>query len=395
MSELVPRREVQGLYVHVPFCASDCAYCAFSREVPKSRDAIAGYLEALSREVDFWLAGFGGALTPATIYVGGGTPTYLTPSEWAELSRSVDRLVSRERVSEVTVEANPETLTAERLAALRAFGATRISIGAQSTRADMLAFLDRRHDWARVVSAVTEVRRAPGLFVSLDLIYGIPGSTLETWSETLRVTLALDPDHLSAYCLSYEEGTSLAKRKAKGDLTGLPDTVQRAQYDRLVEATARAGLERYEVSNFGRKAAWSEHNRLYWTRRPTLGIGPSAHSFLSTGRSWNHSRRTTWEAALAAGAAPIAGHERLGPGEVTAEVLMQLRIASGIPKAWVPERAETFWRRAETLAGEGLLEVDGRGLRLAREGWFVSDGIIADLLAALEHDSVAIPAVPA
>jgi len=379
-------RAVRGLYVHVPFCASDCAYCAFSREVPRDRSAIASYLAALDREVDYWLDAAGAPLTPETVYVGGGTPTFLTPEEWSGFSTIVARLISKERLVEVSIEANPETVDAERLTGLSAFGLTRLSIGAQSTHAATLAFLDRRHGWPAVERAILAARSLPGVSVSLDLIYGVPGLTLAAWEETLQRVLDTRPDHVSAYCLSYEEGTSLAKRKARGDLQGLGDDAQRAQYDALACRLPAAGLARYEVSNFGKEAAWSRHNLNYWTRGTFLGIGPSAHSFHSGCRAFNHTKRRAWEDSLAAGSGPVAGFERPGPREITAEALMQLRIAAGVPAAWFPRTARHTWNRLDALSAGGLLAVCDGQVRLEDPGYFVSDGVIAELLLALERD---------
>lgn len=397
-------RSIAGVYLHVPFCASDCAYCAFAREVPASRDAVGSYLDGLERETRYFAERLGGKLLPRTLYIGGGTPTFLTPVEWDRLEAAVLVLVDPSALEEVTVEANPESTTPVRLDRLRAFGMTRLSLGAQAFAAPTLAMLDRTHDWDRVATAVSLARRDAGLVVSLDLIYGIPGLTDSMWSRTLDEALALSPDHLSAYCLSYEEGSSLAKRRAAGLLEGQSDDMQRAAYDLLVARAEGAGLHRYEVSNFGTGRGRSRHNLGYWEGRDYLGLGPSAHSHVAPWRFRNHTRREAWQVALASGSAPIAAAELLGERERAAERLMRLRVSSGVPCTQLPDPGGAFWTRVQVLADAGLVCVvtregaevpsvhpggEGTRLCLTRGAFFVSDGVVADLLAAWDEEMAA------
>ncbi len=374
---------VHGVYVHVPFCASDCAYCAFSREVPPDRHAVSAYLDALSAEIDVWRERFGGPLRPQTLYVGGGTPTFLTPDEIARLVSMLARLVRPDRLVEVTVESNPESTTPERLTAYAALGLTRVSIGAQSHTARLLAVLDRTHDWtavARAVDAARSIASAPA--VSLDLIYAIPGQTLDEWRASLEAALRLAPAHLSAYCLGYEEGTALGRRRGRGELTGLPDDVQRAMYDVLVASASAAGLPRYEVSNFGTEITRSRHNLGYWRREEMLGIGPSAHSFLAGRRFWNHPTRVRWQEALSGRREPVAGYEVLDDAAVVGEELMRLRMVEGASRERFAGAPPAFWREVDRLVEAGLLEPDPDRLRLSTDAFFVSDGLVAELWAA-------------
>jgi oxygen-independent coproporphyrinogen-3 oxidase len=375
--------EVSGLYVHVPFCAADCAYCAFAREVPGSRADVGRYLDALALEVEHWIRELGGEIRPRTLYVGGGTPTFLRPDEWSRFAAILGRFVRRDRTVEVTVEANPESLTPNRLPMLEAFGVTRLSLGAQSTHAEHLALLGRTHDWRAVETAVERARAIPEVALSLDLIYGIPGLSLDAWEETLDRTLAMVPDHLSAYCLSYEEGTSLTRRRGRGELVPQTDDLQRAQYDTLVARARGAGLDRYEVSNFGTPRGRSHHNLGYWRGSPYLGLGPSAHSQLGDRRFWNHSRRLRWDESLAAGQGPVKGIEVLGPDERRVELLMRLRLDEGIALVELPAGGAVALRLAQ-LEEEGLVVRSGGRLRVTDAGAFLSDGIAADLLAVWE-----------
>jgi len=376
--------DIRGLYVHVPFCASDCAYCAFAREVPSSRDAVGHYLLGLAREVDHWLDAAGAPIRPETIYVGGGTPTFLRPDEWSRFAAILGRLVARDRTVEVTVEANPESLTPNRLPMLEAFGVTRISLGAQSSHGRELALLGRTHHWRTVEVAASRVRTLPGVALSLDLIYGVPGLTLDRWDETLDAALAVAPDHLSAYCLSYEEGTSLSRKRARGELLVPDDDLQRRQYEGLVTRARGAGLERYEVSNFGTARGRSRHNLGYWRGSPYLGLGPSAHSQVGDRRFWNHPRRSRWEAGLAAGEGPIGGAEHLGPRERRVELLMRLRLDEGIPRTLLPVEGPVI-DRLTALEEEGLVTRTDHRVAVTDAGAFVSDGIAVELLDAWDR----------
>lgn len=375
---------IRGLYVHVPFCASDCAYCAFAREVPTSRAAVGHYLTGLAREVDHWLAVFGEPICPETIYVGGGTPTFLRPEEWSRFAAILGRLVRRDRTIEVTVEANPESLTPNRLPMLAAFGVTRLSLGAQSSHGRELSVLGRTHDWRTVEVAASRARTLDGVAVSLDLIYGVPGLSLERWEATLDAALVVAPDHLSAYCLSYEEGTALTRKRRLGELRVPDDDLQRAQYERLVARARGAGLARYEVSNFGTDRGRSRHNLGYWRGVPYLGVGPSAHSQVGDRRFWNHPRRSRWESALAEGAGPVGGDEHLGDRERRVELLMRLRLDEGVAASALPGEGPVIDRIAQ-LEEEGLVTRTADRVAVTDAGAFLSDGIAADLLEAWDR----------
>jgi oxygen-independent coproporphyrinogen-3 oxidase len=380
---------IEGVYVHVPFCASDCAYCAFSREVAADRRAFDVYLDHLEIEAEWWRRRLGGRIEPRTIYVGGGTPSLLGAGEWARLGAIVDGLIDRRRVVEITVEANPESATPERIADLRRFGMNRLSLGGQSSHPATLELLGRRHAWSHVVDCVRRARLVDGLAVSVDLIYGVPGLHAGAWRDTLAATLDLGIDHLSAYCLSFEEGSSLAARRASGALSDQSDEVQRVAYEALVRAAEAAGLARYEVSNFARAGAECVHNLGYWRGDPYLGLGPSAHGASGGRRFRNHTRRRAWQDALRGGLGPIAGVEQIGPAERAAEILMRLRLVEGVPRALLPAAGGAFGARVEVLANEGLLAGAGDRLRIGRDAFFVGDGIMADLLAAWEQDAFA------
>lgn len=383
-------RDVSGVYVHVPFCAADCAYCVFSREVPADRSAVASYLIGLEREADYWRARAGAAIRPETVYVGGGTPTYLTPGEIRTFGHHLRRLVDVASVAEFTVEANPESVDEERLAAWVSLGATRVSIGAQSHAAGTLTLLGRTHDWRAVERAVAEARRHP-LDVSVDLIYGVPGQGAGEWAASLAAVLALEPDHVSAYGLTFEEGSALSAKRAAGALAAVGDDAQRVAYDTLVAHAARASFDRYEISNFARAGKACRHNLGYWRRTPYLGLGPSAHGFLGHVRLRNHARRPRWEARLEAGEGPVAAVDVLDEGARVTESLMRLRTREGLPLSALPEPSPRFRARLDTLSDAGLLEREAGWVRLTESAFFLCDGITADLLSVWDEASAHAP----
>ncbi len=378
------RQSIQGLYLHVPFCAAECAYCGFYREVPRDRLGVAGYLAALGQEAAYWRERFGGPVAPETLYVGGGTPSFLTPGELEHLARILSSILDRSQLREVTVEANPESASWSALEAMRRLGMTRLSLGVQSCHPSILALLGRRHGWPDVLRSVASARCFPDLRLNLDLIYGVPTLGLGAWRETVRSALDLRPDHLSAYCLTFEEGSALARRVAGGELSQEPEEVQRDCYEALVVLARAAGLERYEVSNFAVPGREARHNLGYWRGGGYLGLGPSAHSAVAGLRLWNLKPLAVWRAALDAGKGPLAGWERITDEMAVGECLMRLRLAEGIPRSRVRETALGFWSRIRVLEREGLVKVQRERLTLTDDAFFVSDAVISDLWAAWE-----------
>ncbi len=382
------RGEVSGLYVHVPFCAAECGYCAFSREILRDGNDVSEYLTALSREVEFWLRSLGGRIRPDTLFIGGGTPTMLSSDDWRVMEEVLAPLLDRARLQELSVEGNPESTDGDRLDAMMRFGMTRLSLGAQSSDPDVLDLLDRCHGWNQVVTAVETAKESTSVAISLDLIYGVPSQDVESWAATLDAALALGPDHLSAYCLSYEEGSAITRRRAARTLTPLPESEQRACYERLVEVTRSAGLDRYEISNFARPGHACRHNLDVWRGGTFLGIGPSAHSSMGGYRLRNRKRREEWQRALDESAGPIDRLERIGTEEERGERLMRLRIAEGVPCDGLPPTGGAFWDRVEILRGEGLLTIEEEHLRLTDRACFVSDELISDLWSAWDRQVV-------
>jgi len=368
-----------GLYVHAPFCVHKCGYCDFY-SVTDQRDRQAAWADAVIDELDAMLGRVD--LTPETIYVGGGTPTLLSAAVWQSLlDRLADRLDLAAAV-EFTVEANPETVTAELLDTLVAGGVDRVSVGCQSFQPGLLATLERAHDPASVRAAVALARAAGIDNVSLDHIYAIPGETLEQLHADLDALLDLRPDHLSCYSLIFEPGTALTARRDLGRVDALDNDLEADMYRRVIDRLDVAGYDHYEVSNWARPGHACRHNLAYWTDRNWLGVGPSAASHVAGLRWKNQPHLGRYLASP--GNPPVVDVERLDPDAAIGETLMlRLRLRDGVTIGWLDERVPTGTARRETIdryALAGLFEHDDARLRLSPRGLMVADTLLAELL---------------
>jgi oxygen-independent coproporphyrinogen-3 oxidase len=370
-----------GLYVHVPFCAVRCAYCDFSSGA-LSPGAVERWLEALDREAE-WRAPRAASAEFSSVFFGGGTPSALPPRAFRRAWRSIARRFRVASGAEVTLEANPESVSAARLEAWAESGVNRLSMGAQSFHADELGRLGRAHGPGRPAAAFALARAHGFVNLSLDLMFGFPGHTLERWRATLERALELAPEHLSAYCFISEAGTPLGDAALCG-AAALPEPAEQAeQYALLEDATARAGFVPYETSNFCRPGREARHNLVYWLRRPYVGLGPSAHGLWEGERWGNHYSLARWAEALEAGRAPEAERERETADSVADEVLMLgLRLAGGLrPGDHAPPvrgvLLERHGRGLERAVAAGRLETHEAGWRVPRAARFVADDVIA------------------
>jgi putative oxygen-independent coproporphyrinogen III oxidase len=381
---IVPATDVDfGVYLHIPFCRVRCGYCDFNTY---TADELRGerredYPDAVSREIAMATRVLGDERRPArTVFFGGGTPTLLPPDALARMLDDVRDAFGIAADAEVTVEANPDTVTLESLRRLADAGVTRVSIGMQSAVPHVLAALDRTHDPANVATAVAAARGA-GLAVSLDLIYGAPGETLEDWRTSVRTALALQPDHLSAYALIIEDGTKLARRIRRGEVPAPDDDLQAEMYELVDDLTAAAGFEWYEVSNWARSDAQrSRHNLAYWRGTDWWGFGPGAHSHVAGVRWWNVKHPAAYAQRLAQGVSPAAAREIPDAEARTLErVLLESRIRDGLPIDAVPGERRTA---VAGLIADGLIEgpdaLRGRVV-LTRRGRLLADAVVRAL----------------
>ena len=378
-------RQPFGIYVHVPFCRTRCGYCDFNTYTATelgpgaSRDSYPGLAAAevrLARRV------LGAPSLPVTsVFFGGGTPTLLSPAALAEILRAIDGEFGLARDAEVTVEANPETVDERVLAALRASGMTRISLGMQSAVPHVLAVLDRVHEPGRPARCAQWARAAGFAHVSLDLIYGTPGESDADWRESLAAALAAGPDHISAYALIVEEGTALAARVGRGEVAAPDDDVMADRYLVADEVLAAHGLAWYEISNWAAcDAARCRHNLLYWTGGDWWGIGPGAHSHVGGTRWWNVKHPAAYAARISAGRSPALAREVLtGPERRLERILLMTRLAGGCPLAELEPggRLAAADAVARGLAAEAPY-ASGQVV-LTRRGRLLADAVVRDL----------------
>jgi oxygen-independent coproporphyrinogen-3 oxidase len=376
-----------AVYVHVPFCATRCGYCDFNTYTAselKDGAGRGGYVDAVLGELALARRVLGDAAPPVeTVFLGGGTPTLLAPAELARILYGVEEAFGLAPGAEVTTEANPESVDAGSLSALRAAGFTRISIGMQSAVPHVLATLERTHTPGRAAAAATEARAAGFEHVSLDLIYGTPGESEEDWRSSLAAALAAEPDHLSAYALIVEPGTRLAAQIHRGALPAVDDDVLAERYELADAALGAAGLEWYEVSNWAAAPdAVCRHNLGYWRGGDWWGIGPGAHSHVGGVRWWNVLHPTTYAARLAERASPAAGRELLDAETRQVErVMLELRLAEGLDLAVLDAAGRAAARQAadDGLADPHALTAEDR-VRLTLRGRLLADAVVRALL---------------
>ena len=400
-----PMQDGVSLYVHVPFCLSKCPYCDFNtyQGIESQFD---DYLGAVVAEIAGWSRALGGP-TLNTIFLGGGTPSYLPDGEVARILDAVGSAYPVRMDAEVTAECNPNDLTIERCADLRAAGVNRVSIGVQSMDNGLLAMLGRRHDADEAATALERCRSVGFDNVNLDLMYGLPEQTLEQWKNTVERTVALGPEHLSLYALTLEEGTPLRRWVEQGRLPEPDPDLAADMYDLARAALAAAGYRHYEISNWSRDGRESEHNLAYWRNLQWLGVGPGAHSSLGGCRFWTVRspreyvvRAAEWAQESGAsgswssvspdhiGAVPTVDDlEVIDEKTAAAETMfLGLRLLDGMDLADASRKVRVdlalrYERELAELAEDGLLvwEADGR-VRLAEEAYLVANQVFTRFL---------------
>jgi oxygen-independent coproporphyrinogen-3 oxidase len=365
-----------GLYVHVPFCSALCPYCDFAVVVGR-RELHQRYCEALVEEA----GASGWSETATSVFVGGGTPTFLDASLLAGTLQWMSGAVPIAIDAEVTVEANPESATEATLRTLRAAAVNRLSIGAQSFRPHVLRALGRSHSVEDIGRAVAAARAAGFDNVSLDLIYGGPGESDEDWQATLDAAVSLAPEHLSCYALTIEERTAFGRAVARGRMPAPDEDALADRYETACAALGRAGYAHYEVSNWAKPGWASRQNLLYWTQGNYLGLGVGAHSHRDGARWWNARSLSRY---LADPARARAGEERLDPGARAEEWLsLRLRLVEGFDVAEAERRlGRTLAEVLSSLEREGLARLDRGRAALTTRGMLLENAVTARLLAA-------------
>ena len=365
-----------GLYVHVPFCAALCPYCDFAVVVGRA-DAHARYCDALLAEAD--AAGFDGPF--GSVFVGGGTPTFVEPDLLVGALRRLRDRVGWDEGAEFTIEANPDSVGIPGLRAYAAAGVNRVSIGAQSFAPHVLRALGRTHDPSAVDAAVAAARTAGIAAVGLDLIYGSTDETTEDWLSSLRSAIALEPDHISCYALTIEERTAFGRAVESGEMPEPDHDALAERYELAAEMLGVAGYEHYEISNWARPGARCAHNLTYWTQGDYLGLGVGAHSHRDGTRWWNTRSLSRY---LADPTRAREGEEHLG-GVARAEewLMLRLRLLDGLDVRDATARlGRDLGDAAASLERDGLIERRDATLRLTLRGMLLENEVAGRLLAA-------------
>lgn len=359
--------ETAGIYVHVPFCLTRCGYCDFNAHA--GLEALQPrYLRALLAEASLAAPAWQG-VEVSSIFLGGGTPTTMQPADLKALLAHLRDRFDVTGDAEITIEANPDTVDEATLAQLHASGYERISIGAQSFDLDVLARLERLHDPASVRRAFAAARAAGYRNVNLDLIYGVDGESVDSWERTVRETVALGPEHVSAYALTIEPATPLGRQVAAGERPEPDPDVQAEMFEIACRVLGDDGYHHYEISNWARPGYECRHNLGYWERRPYVGLGAGAHSYRDATRWWNTRPPETYLSQVEAGSLPVGGSETLEPSDAyLEEVFLKLRILEGVPASWFePATYEPFLDAGLLTDDTGRLVPTERGMLLLNE----------------------------
>lgn len=376
-----------GLYIHIPFCKSRCIYCGFystTADHLRQRYVDALCMEARQRPTD---------LPIETIYLGGGTPSQLAPAQLRQLFDALYNIYKVSSSAEVTIECNPDDVTADYATALSQFPVNRVSMGAQTFDDQRLRFLHRRHTASQVPQAVHRLREAGIRNISIDLMYGFPDETLDDWQHDIDAALSLDVDHLSAYCLMIEEGTALyelmktpclggeTKPSLNREDLGESEELERQMYEHLIDRLTAAGYEHYEISNFARPGLRSRHNNSYWTDIPYIGLGAAAHSYDGHQRRWNPDDIHLYIKGIETGHPESESEPIDDATHYNDRVMLSLRTCEGLDLSSLTAQDTAYLLPlAQKYIDEGLLVLSGNHLRLSRQGLFVSDMVMADLM---------------
>ena len=371
-----------GIYIHIPFCKRRCIYCDFFSTTQSEKKA--EYVHALVRELEM-RKDYVGDEEIETIYLGGGTPSQLSHEELEEIFAYIYKVYKVTPDAEITLEANPDDLTPEYVSMLRTLPVNRISMGIQTFQEETLKLLHRRHTAQQAIEAFRRCREAGFQNISIDLMYGLPGETLETWEQDLQQAIDLHPEHISAYHLIYEEGTTLWNLREQNKVEEAEEELSLTLFKTLIERLTKAGYQHYEISNFCLPGLHSRHNSSYWTGKKYLGCGPSAHSFDGISRQWNVSSLEKYLEGIRSNQLDFELENLDLYTRYNDFVITSIRTCWGMPLAQLRTTyGDSLYnyclRMAKPHIGQGVLEIKEDTLKLTPQGIFISDGIMSDLL---------------
>ncbi|HWR59647.1 MAG TPA: radical SAM family heme chaperone HemW [Thermodesulfovibrionales bacterium] len=370
------------LYIHIPFCVKKCIYCDFL-SVPYDNALAMNYVSSITKELELRKHT---ARTLKSVYIGGGTPTTVPTPDLIRILRKIKDSFDIAPDAEITIEANPGTTGKETFTALYESGINRISLGAQSFNEDELKLLGRIHDSSDALRSIVGARHAGITNISIDLIYGIPGQTLDAWSHTVSEAIEISPEHISAYELTIEDGTPLHKLIAKGEMEKPDEEIIVDMYYHAIDRFAKAGYGQYEISNFARPGFECRHNLNYWNRGQYIGVGAAAHSFIENERTRNTDDIEKYIRATQGGKLAVEENNVISPADAAKELIfLGLRKTEGLKIAECRNiLGIDIAKTSKDLIAEGLLVSDSGRLRLTKKGIVVSTSVIAELLEGME-----------
>jgi oxygen-independent coproporphyrinogen-3 oxidase len=364
---------IRHIYVHVPFCARICPYCAFYKDL-LDRSQTSLFCEALLRDLDQQCAEL--TLLPEAIYFGGGTPTALTTTQLGFLLRGFQERLDLSSLAEWTIEANPGSVSSRKAALLHELGVTRVSLGVQSWDNELLKILGREHNSHQAEQSFRILRSAGFSNINIDLMFGLPGQTIDQWKCTLEKTIGLQPDHISAYCLTYEEDTEFFLRHARGELRQDTDA-DAAFFEMAMTMLEDAGYDQYEISNYARPGFTSVHNRAYWLGKDYLGVGPSAFSTVGMFRWQNLCDYRSYTDRVLSGQSPRGFSENLTSKMKRSErIALSLRTREGVSA----RELNAFREETSEFMSLGLLRKSNGNFLLTRKGKSLADSVTGALM---------------
>jgi oxygen-independent coproporphyrinogen III oxidase len=371
-----------GIYIHIPFCRKKCFYCDFYKTTAVVKKPL--FLQSLHNEIRRQKDYLGGE-SVGTIYFGGGTPSVLSINELSSILVDLGQHFQILSDAEITLEANPDDLTLDYLKELRQAGFNRLSLGIQSFSDKDLKAMNRRHSAMQAVQSVYEAVEAGFSDISIDLIYGLPGLTMQQWEKNLKRAVALPVNHISAYHLTYHEGTKFYDWLKTGQLRELPEDDSLAQFEMLIDILQAEGFEQYEISNFARNEAYSKHNSSYWNSSKYLGLGPSAHSFDGVSRQWNLASLEKYMQAIGTGEPPFELETLTLTDKLNDYLITRMRTRWGISLNFITENFGEEYRKqilqsAQTFISSQQLQQIGDTISLTRTGIMISDKIMLALV---------------
>ncbi len=363
-----------GIYIHIPFCASRCIYCGFYSTIGR-RGLQERYIKALIKEYDM-RRDYLGNKTIDTIYIGGGTPSLLSTENIKELTDSIGTCNN-----EFTMECNPDDITDELASTIERTNINRISMGVQTFSDKRLNFLHRRHSASQVPEAIKRLRSVGINNISIDLMFGFPGETLEEWQSDLSHAIEQNVEHISAYSLMYEEGTPLFRMMQEGKIKENDEETSAQMYEMLIDMLTHAGYEHYEISNFSKKGFHSRHNSSYWNGTHYIGLGAAAHSYDGKSRQWNVSDVEQYIYNIENGVIPMEIEYLDEVTKYNDLITTALRTRDGINLDTLSDEQRAYITRyAHKSIDAGLLCITDNNIHLTRKGLYVSDDVMADLI---------------